>query len=132
MFKELNLSQEQAQKLVDFQAEMVKEGAQSQTDAFNQLIEGWQNDSKNDKEFGGEKFDENIVTARLTIEKFGTPELKTLMEDHGVGNHPEMIRFMWNIGKLLKEDSPGSLGNAPSKNADRVSTLYPNDDNKKE
>lgn len=127
IFKELGLSQDAAQKLVDFQAEMVKEGEQSQTDAFNTLVEGWQKDSKNDKEFGGDKFDESIATALLTIDKFGTPEFKELMEDHGVGNHPEMIRFMLKIGTLLKEDVPGGFSAATSEKKDRVSTLYPND-----
>lgn len=127
IFKELGLSQDAAQKLVDFQAEMVKEGEQSQTDTFNTLVEGWQNESKNDKEFGGDKFDENIGIAKLAIDEFGTPEFKELMEDHGVGNHPEMIRFMLKIGTLLKEDVPGGFSAATSEKKDRVSTLYPND-----
>ena len=125
IFKELNLTQEQAQKLVDLQAEMVQEGARSQSESFNQLIEGWQNESKNDKEFGGEQFDENVATAKLAIDKFGTPELKQLMEDHGVGNHPEMIRFMWNIGKLMKEDVPGGFSAASSEKKDRTEIMYP-------
>lgn len=127
IFKELGLSQDAAQKLVDFQAGLVKEGEQSQTDAFNNLIEGWQDESKNDKEFGGDKFDENIGIAKLAIDKFGTPEFKQLMEDHGVGNHPEMIRFMLKIGTLLKEDVPGGFSAATSEKKDRISTLYPND-----
>ena len=126
IFKELNLTQEQAQKLVDLQAEMVQEGARSQEDTLNQLIDGWQEESKNDKEFGGEKFEENTAVARLAVEKFGTPDFKQLMEDHGVGSHPEMIRFMWNIGKLLKEDVPGGLTTAASQKKDRIATLYPN------
>lgn len=125
IFKELDLTQEQAQKLVDLQAEMVQEGTRSQEETLNQLIDGWQEESKNDKEFGGEKFEENAAVARLAVEKFGTPELKQLMEDHGVGSHPEMVRFMWNIGKLLKEDVPGGLTSAASQKKDRISTLYP-------
>ena len=104
---------------------MVKEGQQSQVDSFSQLIEGWQKDSENDKEFGGEKFEENVATAKLAIEKYGTPELKQLLEDHGVGSHPEMIRFMWNAGKPLKEDVPGGNSTVASEKQSRIDIMYP-------
>jgi hypothetical protein len=120
----LGLNQEQAQKLVDLQAEMVKEGERGQAEAFNQLKQEWETNSRNDKEFGGEKFDENVGIAKLAMDKFGTDALKDLMHDHAVGNHPEMIRFMWNIGKLLKEDVPGGIGGATSEKKSRTEVLY--------
>jgi hypothetical protein len=125
LFKELGLSQEQAQKLVDFQAAQVQAGSQAQVDAFNQLTEDWRTQSMNDPEFGGDKFDENVSIARSAIESFGTPELKQLLEDHGVGNHPEIIRFMINVGKLTQEDNPGSGGHQSRPAPDRVALLYP-------
>ena len=127
LFKELGLTQDQAQKLVDFQAKQVQASSQSQVDAFDQLMNDWQEKSKNDKEFGGDKFEENIGIARSAIDKFGTPELKQLLEEHGVGNHPEVIRFMVNVGKLTAEDVPGGTTVPTSKAQDRVSLLYPND-----
>ncbi len=127
IFKELNLTQEQAQKLVDLQAEMVQEGARSQTETFDQLIDGWKKDAENDKEFGGDKFEESVSTASLAVEAYGTPEFKQLMENHGIGNHPEMIRFMWKVGLPLKEDVPGGSVGAASEKKDRVSVMYPND-----
>lgn len=127
LFKELGLTQDQAQKLVDFQAKQVKASSESQVDAFNQLMNDWQTKSKNDKEFGGDKFEENVKVARSAIENFGTPELKQLLEEHGVGNHPEVIRFMVKVGKLTAEDVPGGTTTPTSKAQDRVSLLYPND-----
>ena len=127
LFKDLGLNQEQAQKLVDFQAKQVKASSESQVDAFNQLMNDWQDQSKNDKEFGGDKFEENVGIARSAIDKFGTPELKQLLEEHGVGNHPEVIRFMVKVGKLTAEDVPGGTTTATSVAQDRVSLLYPND-----
>ena len=127
LFKELGLNQDQAQKLVDFQAKQAKAGSQSQVDTFNQLMNDWQEQSKSDKEFGGDKFDENVGIARAAVDKFGTPELKQLLEEHGVGNHPEVIRFMVKVGKLTAEDVPGGTTTPTSKAQDRVSLLYPND-----
>jgi len=129
LFKELGLTQEQAQKLVDFQAKQVQASSQSQVDAYNQLMNDWQERSRNDKEFGGKAFDENIAIARSAIDKFGTPELKQLLEEHGVGNHPELIRYNVRVGKLIAEDVPGGNTTPTSKAQDRVSLLYPNDRN---
>ncbi len=129
LFKELGLTQDQAQKLVDFQAKQVQASSQSNVDAFNQLMNDWQEQARNDKEFGGDKFEENIGVARQAIDKFGTPGLKQLLEEHGVGNHPEVIRFMVNVGKMTMEDVPGGTTNPTSKAQDRVSLLYPNDKN---
>ena len=127
IFKELGLNQDQAQKLVDFQAKQAKAGSESRVDAFNQLMNDWQEQSKNDKELGGDKFDENVKIAQVAIAKFGTPELKQLLEEHGVGNHPELIRFMVKVGKLTAEDDPGGITTPSSGAKDRASILYPND-----
>lgn len=126
LFKELGLTQDQAQKLVDFQAKQVQAGSQVQVDAFNTLMTDWQEQSRNDKEFGGDAFDENVKIAQAAVTAFGTPELKQLLEDHGVGNHPEIIRFMVKVGKLTAEDVPGLTAAPTSAAQDRVSTMYPN------
>lgn len=127
VFKELELTQDQAQKLVDLQAAQVKASSEKQTNDFNQLMTDWQESAKTDSEYGGDKFDENIKVAQSAINKYGTPELKQLLEEQGVGNHPEVIRFMVRVGKTLKEDVPGNAGGAVSKAQSRVDTLYPND-----
>lgn len=125
IFKELGLNQDQAQKLVSVYAEMVQAGSQKQIDNFTQLINDWREQSMNDKEFGGEKFEQNVKLAKSAINKFGTPELKQLLEDHGVGNHPEMVRFMVRVGQTLKEDVPGAAGSVSNPVPDRVAQLYP-------
>jgi len=127
LFKELGLNQEQAQKLIDVYAAQIQAGSQKQIDNFNQLKSDWREQAKRDNEYGGDKFEENVKTARHAISKFGTPELKQLLNDYGVGNHPEIIRFMVRVGKTLNEDVPGSSGSAASTVKDRVSILYPNE-----
>jgi hypothetical protein len=127
LFKELGLNQEQAQKLVDFQAAQVQASQTGQAEAFNQLKQDWQAQSKSDNEIGGDKFDESVSDAREALGKFGTPELTKLLNDFGVGNHPEMIRFMAKVGNLTKEDVPGNSGSPSTPEKDRVSILYPSD-----
>ena len=129
LFKELGLNQEQAQKLVDFQAAQVQASQTGQAEAFNQLKLDWQDQSKNDKEIGGDKFEQSVSDAREALGKFGTPELTKLLNDFGIGNHPEMIRFMAKVGTLTKEDVPGNSGSPANPEKDRVSILYPSDSN---
>jgi len=125
VFKDMGLTQEQAQGLVNVQAEQVKAQQQAQYDAFSQQLNEWGNSAKNDKEYGGDKFDESIGLATQAIDKLGTPELKQALDDSGMGNHPEMVRLMVRIGKLMGEDTAVGGSNAAAK-SDRTSILYPN------
>lgn len=126
LFKDMNLSQENAQKLVDLYAGQMSGIATAQQESFSQLIETWQTDAKNDSEIGGEAFEENVAIAQQAINQFGDPDLKQLMDDYGVGNHPAMLRTFVKIGKLLNEDKPGSSsGGASSKPLSRSEQMYP-------
>ena len=129
LLQEAGLNQDQAQKMVNWYAEQEQARAQAQYDSFKTMVDGWAEESKNDSEFGGEKFDESIATAKAAIDAFGTPELRELLESHGVGNHPEVIRFMVKVGGLTKEDNPGARGsNAPAQQSpeqNRLTALYP-------
>ena len=125
LFKELGLNQEQAQKLVDFQAQQVQAGQQGQMDAFNQLKTDWVEQAKKDAEIGGDKFDENVGIAKQALAKFGNEGFTKLLNDFGMGNHPEVIRFMAKVGRLTKEDNPDDAGNPIGKPRDHVSVLYP-------
>jgi len=69
--------------------------------------------SENDEEFGGQKFNENAGMAKEALKQFGNEELSDLMDSTGLGNHPEVIRFFFRVGKAMKEDnfSTGPSGN---------------------
>ncbi len=124
IFKELELTQEQAQKIVSLQAELVQASSQKQIDDFNQLKNDWRTEASNDKEIGGDKFDENVKVGIRAVDAYGTPELKQLLDEQGLGNHPEVIRFMVRVGQTLKEDVPGTTGGNISTAKDRVTQMY--------
>lgn len=116
--KELKLDQAAAQKLADIGAKM----AQRQADAHAQLVETWTEQVKTDKEIGGDKLAENLGVARKAIDTFGSPELKALLNSTGLGNHPEVVKLAFKVGKAISEDgfvsgSPkGNATNDPAKN----------------
>jgi len=125
IFAELGLNQEQAQKLVDLQAEMVKGNVTAQTESHDSQVAAWQEEAKADKEFGGDNFDESLGVAKKALETFADDAFKEVLDSTGLGNHPAVIRTMWKIGKTLLEDVPGSTGGNSSTPKDRVSQLYP-------
>jgi len=120
LFSELGLTKEQAQKFVDLQAKQV----QSQVEAHTNQVNEWTEAVKNDKELGGEDFDKNIGIAKLGIEKVGSPELKELMDNYGLGSHPEVVRAFYKIGKLVQEDNPESGARVSNTQKSVVERLY--------
>jgi hypothetical protein len=101
--KDLNLPQESAQKLVDLATQMSQRWADQFTNQVTETRQGWLDASKADKEFGGDKLGESLATAKRAIDAYGTPELTQLLNETGIGNHPEVIRFMARAGKGVTE-----------------------------
>lgn len=100
--RELDLSNDKAQKMIDKMAPLIEK---QQLAKIAEVQEGWANTSKADKEFGGDKLDENLSVAKQALDKFGTPELKQLINETGIGNHPEVIRFFYRAGKAISQDT---------------------------
>lgn len=102
--KGMNLNQADAQKIVDLGAKLAQGVGTSVVDTVAKAKVEWEGKSKADTEFGGEKFAENLGKANEMFAKFGTPELKQLLVDSGLGNHPEVIRWAFRVSKALSED----------------------------
>lgn len=125
VFKELELTQAQAQKLVSLQAQYEADRVEAQRETFQQTLEGWITEAQADSEIGGDKWDQTTQTAQLAVNKLGTPELKAFLEESGAGNHPELIRFAAKIGALLHADDPDGGDNPPGKQKSAVEIMYP-------
>lgn len=100
--KEFNLSQENAQKLVDLYSEARKK----ESDGFNATVEEWKKACATDKEFGGAKYEENMAAVGKLMRQYGSPEALAML-DSGVGSHPAIVRMMFKIAMAMKEDSHG-------------------------
>lgn len=124
--RELNLSQDAAQKVLDKMGPAIQARQVEQIEtARNQ----WAESAKSDKEFGGEKLEENLAVAKKALDQFGSPELRTLLNDSGLGNHPEMIRVLYRAGKAISEDRFVGAGRggreSPRGQSDYAKALYP-------
>lgn len=98
--KENNLSNEQAQKVLERDHAAV-------TDMHQQLEQKkseWIKTASNDPEIGGEEFTRNAELSKRVIARFGSEGLKKQLNETGLGNHPELVRTFVRIGKLMSED----------------------------
>ena len=118
--KSVGLSQENAQKL--FEA-MVPTARAHMMNDLRSKAEQWALDCEKDPEIGGANFGANKAVAISGYREFATPELRTILNASGLGNHPEVVRHLFRLGKTLQQDS-GVHGNASANPPKR--RRYPN------
>ncbi|MBE0126768.1 peptidase [Citrobacter amalonaticus] len=118
--REMNLTNEQAQKLVDVYPKILAGVQQRQVEAWQQTTEQWAADVKADKEIGGDKLPSNLSAAQRALDQFGTPELKTYLNDTGLGNHPDLVKAFVKIGKAMSEDGMVTGSNDGQRSAAEV------------
>lgn len=123
--KAANMTQEQAQLLVDARLEGV-EAVKAQSEADVQAMrDDWAEQSRNDSEIGGDKFKENLSVANKALEQFGDDDFKALLNSSGAGNHPAVLRTFHRIGKAISEDR-FITGDSDQIEQSAAKKLYPN------
>lgn len=116
VFKELNLTNAQVQKLVDAYGPIVKAQSEatqkSAMDYWNKETEGWKTESL--KILGSDAKKELSFAAKV-IDKVGTTykkddgsvgnKLRDILDETRTGNHPEITKLFISLGKMISEDS---------------------------
>lgn len=131
LMREFDLSQEQAQKLIDFAPTLIgKHVEAASTATYSRVLkdlgyEGvrdWVTQAKADKEFGGDKLQENLAVINQARDAFASPELIQMLKTTPLGNHPEMLRLFYRVGKQITADGyvPGGKNATTSNDAQRL------------
>lgn len=106
IFKELNLSQAQSQRLVDFYNERMIAAAKAPAEAVETMREGWRNEVKADKDIGG-KLPEVKAVIGKALDSLGDPTLtasfKSAMDLTGAGDHPAFVKAFYKMSLALGE-----------------------------
>lgn len=102
--RDFNLSQEQAQALVDFQGKIYGKFQSSLEDKHNEMVSKWETEIKGDKEYGGAKIKETVSAVNRTLGRFGSEELRSLLVDSELIKNPNMIRFLAKIDATTRPD----------------------------
>jgi len=123
----LNLPQDAAQRILDEVAPAIRESNLQALTTFYADIGGmpdtWQATIEADKELGGPKLPENLAVAKKALD-LGGPGLVAVLGKTGLGNHPDLVRWAFKIGKALSEEKFVSGGGGSSAGSDAASKLY--------
>lgn len=120
--KEFKLPQDAAQRLFDMGNKAVQGTTDHVLASIKTTQDSWLAASKSDKEFGGDKLDANMAIAQKALAL--SPEVKTLLRESKLGNHPELIRWMYRVGLKLSEDT-NINGRQSAETTDLANRLYP-------
>ena len=123
--KELGLSKDAAQKLVNRDVALRVEGEKRITAAIEQQKTRWADQTRSDTEVGGQNLDRSLGDARTVLDKFGTPAFKKEITESGYGNNVELIRLLARVGKVMREDNLVQA-QQPARDSRRIADLmYP-------
>ena len=130
--KEMGLTQAQFQQLVEYDIKRSAAALQDMSSQFSERINHWAEETKADKELGGESLDANLGLAKQAIDTFGSPQLAKLIDapsaDNpdglGLGNHPEVIRLFYRVGRAISE-SDLVTGDNKIEGRDSLEKMYP-------
>ena len=107
--KQSGLSQEKAQAIIDKVAPAIVEGQQEQ---LKQLRDSWRQETLSDEVLGGTKHEASMAVVSKALDTFGSPDLKKLLDETGLGEHPEINRLLYKVGTKISEDTiTGGSGN---------------------
>lgn len=108
---ELNLSSEQVEKWLAFEKNCAQHHTQQAQDKKREQVTAW---AQQTRALYGEKLEQEIAFALRAANTFGGPDLRELLEETGLGNHPVVIRTLSGIGRTISEDvSAGGVPSAP-------------------
>lgn len=106
--KELKLSNEQAQKLVDLYAKHTTDLVQTQEKALAEERKGWRESFQKLPNTG-----EILSNAKRALDSLANADAKQLLTNSWLGDHPAIIDLLSKAGKLLAEH-PMHTGGEPS------------------
>lgn len=131
-----NLNQAQAQALVDLGVKQ----AQTIADTFHAQVsetpialpavwaQKWSAQTTADPEIGGANLKPTMDLSRRVFATFASPGLVQFLNDTGLTHHPEIIRFVNAVGKVMSEDTLVTTQggqNKPNSGKSAAEVLYP-------
>jgi len=137
IFKDLGLSQDQAQKLVDFHTKQMIDAAKGPQQAYEALRTEWRDAVTNDPEMKG-KLDTIKTDIGRALNSLGdaklASEFKAAMDLTGAGDHPAFVKAFWKLSQFVTEGTHVT-GKGPSPQGQQApgtgkpspaAALYPN------
>lgn len=133
--KELGLSNEGFSKIAQVYANQVLPKVTEQvTSAIQSDIAAthaqWATEAtelvKTDPTFGGKPLTEVQQLSAKAIDRFGGEDFRTFLNETGLGNHPAMLKFAYQAGTAISEDTSFERGTSAPRPKTSVEKFYPN------
>lgn len=123
---EAKVPQELASKLVDAQVKHLAKVEEKREADFKawmaENVTNYQNTLK--KEWAG-NYDANLAIAQKGMARIaGSPEMKKLLDDTGLGNHPLFVKAFFEVGRMVSEDKPPNGATPPNARKPLGEVLY--------
>ena len=107
--REFGLSKAKAQKLVDLQNRIAREGFDAAVKRYDEEVQAitdkWEADVRADPELGGAALDDNRRVAKSVFRTLGVPEAFDVIMKNNMGSNPAILRLLYRAGKALGEAS---------------------------
>ena len=109
-FRDLGLTQEQAQGIVDLSPRVSEAVRNAQQQEWDMTTARWAREVRNDPEIGKSNFKKSISRAERVLRRFDHEgKLQEFLVTTKAGNNPDMIRFLVNIDNAVAESSLGRM-----------------------
>ena len=102
--KERGLTNEEAQSEAKLAEDTVKAFKDSGEKGIEVANEGWLEELKADKEFGGDNYTKTVELSARVVEKFGGKELTEALTKANFVNFPPLVRAFAKIGNGMADD----------------------------
>ena len=121
------LTQDQASNILKLYGDIQEEQEEAHQNGLEELRT---NTTMELQKEWGKNYDGKMDYAKRAFAQFASPELSQLMDESGMGNHPEMLRVFAKVGELMGEDSLvvgtglGSSQLSPEQAQQEIQALY--------
>jgi hypothetical protein len=110
--KALELTNEQAQALLEREHQAISRFAKNQSESLERQGEVWMKESQADKEIGGEKLPATRIAVRRALDAYGDKEFEKILEDSGLGNNRHLLKLLAFFGNKMGNDKAEMGGTA--------------------
>lgn len=110
-FKGMNLSQEQAQQMIDLHSGEIKRIAEAPINAYNEMREGWKKEVFADATLAANnelrpEVKANIAKAIDSMGAESAAKVREALNNTGVGDHPAIVRMFNHFAQFVTEGRP--------------------------
>ncbi len=124
ILEKYKVAPEDAQTLSDLLCKKVQQEHDAYLESCKGLVADWKKNLLADSDIGGAKVKENLAVGLKALNRFGSPELVSILKDTGMEYHPEVVRFFVKVGRAISEDGISSRSDGV-RETDPAKMIYP-------